>query len=895
MKKNSSLPNIKLHYEGSNTPYSTNYNLQTTFFTDKLSYYRNLSNEKTSNINTSNGTPVLSENTSFPKKKLFSSENLFYLQNPKLTYKIFGKNYYNVYEEIKTKKSTPSSNKNIFKKTKNFSPDAMKEFYTKYQKFKIHNRKNPMEINTPSLAFIKSSEKEKVIPNPIGLISRSHLNKCKLNLSNQKVGDNYMKALSSSLHYSSNINELLLSSNRLTQYGVSALFSSIVSNPQLQSKLLKINISKNSIGDMGTKNLITFLCHEDCNVEELNIESCELSDININEICNAIKGNINVKLVYFNIGNNGLSDAVVKNLKEMIEKNHTLQNLILSHNCFHNRSGAIIINTIKSLYYLKMFDISWNNIGDNLIKEPLFEEMCQGDTDPKRKYRNFELNETKHTMIYNFRKNPYDPNNTESNQKNKGKAPKSKSVDQKNNPKIIKTKIKIKIPQREVSLFAKELGEYFQNKSLSLIHLDISHNNIPYQDCEFLANTVKDNHTILGVHLDGNEMRINSLGFIYPMKEELKEESYYSKCHLFYNIEDNKAVYKSKIDNVRKIRNQNNCWICEGWREIEFTYIPKDEKILKEAEFTIVKIHFDFDNWNHYDMICNGRLFSTVRMCPPGTIYYFITVDTIPVEAYKEDTTWLDKKNEIHYVFDDEYFDELHNLKQRQYYTNTQNDSEASNDENLNLLSKYDKNINVHILGKKVIEKNENVIDDTFRPKLKFCEPRPIRQFNRFVKPRTPWTFPVSIWAKYDYSYEGDSDDYLHQCFEHDFKRCQFEKDFKDEESLDILKKELWKHYRNIVDCYKNLSSFSGFSVWQISQNVLTDWINKCPNLCDKKYDINNVYLVQTGICANNLDKEERVKNNNKNLSDNLVRHQFLALLVKVPKDKYIRSKLFFN
>ena len=75
MKKNPSLPNIKLHYEGSNIPYSTNYNFQTTFFTDKLSYYRSLSNEKTSNINTSNGTPVLSEN--FLKKNYFLQKIYF--------------------------------------------------------------------------------------------------------------------------------------------------------------------------------------------------------------------------------------------------------------------------------------------------------------------------------------------------------------------------------------------------------------------------------------------------------------------------------------------------------------------------------------------------------------------------------------------------------------------------------------------------------------------------------------------------------------------------------------------------------------------------------------------------------------------------------------------------
>ena len=76
--------------------------------------------------------------------------------------------------------------------------------------------------------------------------------------------------------------------------------------------------------------------------------------------------------------------------------------------------------------------------------------------------------------------------------------------------------------------------------------------------------------------------------------------------------------------------------------------------------------------------------------------------------------------------------------------------------------------------------------------------------------------------------------------------------------------------------------------MWQITQNNLSDFIYKCPNLCDKKYDINNIYLQQKVVVGNLLDKEEK-KKKNKNLSENnIVRHQFMNLLVKTAKDKYI-------
>lgn len=69
---------------------------------------------------------------------------------------------------------------------------------------------------------------------------------------------------------------------------------------------------------------------------------------------------------------------------------------------------------------------------------------------------------------------------------------------------------------------------------------------------------------------------------------------------------------------------------------------------------------------------------------------------------------------------------------------------------------------------------------------------------------------------------------------------------------------------------------------------MLTEFSNGCPGLLDKSYDINGVYLQERTVKANPLDKDERTKNKNKNIPDNIIRHQFLSLLVKVAKDKYI-------
>ena len=54
---------------------------------------------------------------------------------------------------------------------------------------------------------------------------------------------------------------------------------------------------------------------------------------------------------------------------------------------------------------------------------------------------------------------------------------------------------------------------------------------------------------------------------------------------------------------------------------------------------------------------------------------------------------------------------------------------------------------------------------------MKYCEPRPERTFNKFIKPRSPWIFPISIWASFDYKYEDEPETLIDEVFNNDFSR----------------------------------------------------------------------------------------------------------------------------
>lgn len=82
---------------------------------------------------------------------------------------------------------------------------------------------------------------------------------------------------------------------------------------------------------------------------------------------------------------------------------------------------------------------------------------------------------------------------------------------------------------------------------------------------------------------------------------------------------------------------------------------------------------------------------------------------------------------------------------------------------------------------------------------LKYCEARPERKLNKFIKPRTPWSYPISIWASfYDLKLEGESEDYISEVFEHDFNRCQMNNFIKNDEMTNDIKRILKFNFKKM-------------------------------------------------------------------------------------------------
>jgi len=408
---------------------------------------------------------------------------------------------------------------------------------------------------------------------------------------------------------------------------------------------------------LGINKITTYINSSECNLEDLNLEGNSLGDDNINKLCDAINNSLSHKINSLNISRNLITDEACFNIANLLQRCPQLKILMISWNHIKNFGASLIINKLKKNLEMKVFDISWNSIGTNLNNEPQIEDILIKGAPPKVDYLNFEINEFRSTNMMNFRKELIPPKDTGKKDAPPSKAKENLKGANNSNP------IPSVVTYKAITPFAKELGEYFKEINAELVHLDISHNNINYEDAEYLSKECRSNHKILGIHVDGNEMNIDELGFIHPMKKVSKVPNYFANSQIYYNINRDQNKVKTNNDKIRKIRAKNNCWICEGWREITFTY--RAEK-MKEPEKQFVKIHFSFENWKPYDTIYFDKTFKVVRMCPPGDILYFFTVNKKPVDDYGGNTYHL--RDPIVYAFNDEYLKEFNENELKNNY-----------------------------------------------------------------------------------------------------------------------------------------------------------------------------------------------------------------------------------
>ncbi|OMJ69451.1 hypothetical protein SteCoe_32825 [Stentor coeruleus] len=310
-----------------------------------------------------------------------------------------------------------------------------------------------------------------------------------------------------------------------------------------------------------------------------------------------------------------------------------------------------------------------------------------------------------------------------------------------------------------------------------LLHIDLSYNNLTYKECENLAELIKDNHNVLGLHMTGNEGFVDAKGFIHP---STASNGAIQQGHFFDRILD-----KSKY--IKKHQHQNNCWICEKWIEMTFEWKTGD------SNYEAKNVHLNCDKWTATPMKKQKNdVWTVTRVVPQGQIMFYFS---------NHMTAFISKS--------------YPNLTLQISIPPCQPYKEISI---------------VNYCKAKGQECNPKDLFDT-KARVNFENPSSSLEYEKI-----PWSIPISIFS----TYLLDTPELKTECFEFDWVNTKLANLIKDEIVRDELKNFLRTKYDPLLDAYKTLSALSGSEVFAIGSNAFNEFLGQC-KILDNTFTLSDV------------------------------------------------------
>lgn len=119
---------------------------------------------------------------------------------------------------------------------------------------------------------------------------------------------------------------------------------------------------------------------------------------------------------------------------------------------------------------------------------------------------------------------------------------------------------------RESHEAARAFGEALADHQ-HLLHLDLSHNNLDSVDCSLIGNGLRSNHTLVGLHMSGNQGQVDPRGFIEDGAAHPGGEQGVHKQVMTRIVGFNPGLTQDWAPVP-----DHSCWICEKWSEHQFLW-----------------------------------------------------------------------------------------------------------------------------------------------------------------------------------------------------------------------------------------------------------------------------------------------------------------------------------
>lgn len=555
------------------------------------------------------------------------------------------------------------------------------------------------------------------------------------------------------------------------QYGMGDLYAEAFSEAMFVVKNVEtLNLKDNRLSDSGAAKILNKLISK--NIKRIILSDNRISSQSISCMVKILTGS-DSRVKVLELENTHLSEKSVVALCRILTENKILVKLSLAKNNIGEASAGGLAEMLKYNQTLKYLDLHWNTLGNGGAIE-VFEGLAQNDG-----LEHLDLSW----------------NNLG---RNDGLA--------------------------TAKAIARTMG---MNQFLK--HLDLSHNYIKEKECEVIGEGLKDNHHILGLHMQGNDCTVDAKGYIVPLEYVNKTE----QAHLHKRL-INKSKFKQ--NQVQK----DNCWICEKWVEVAFTWKPEVSGAAKELP---IYIHLDFDSFKPTLLDTTKDHFSVTRMVPPGLIRFFFSADSDLMVSQEYNTKVLENSLRIE-------------------FPGQNNEKSYLNIGKVNLI---------------FIETEEW---DSDGPNVKPRNEARIKEWTEVQVCRIPWDFNQSSFKDYRF----DTDEVLARCCDFDFYISNIKDIIPDVKVREEVKGILVAHYRLLTEAFKQLSAISGIELFAISKNVLNEFLRKC-GILSNEFTVNDAGIIW------NLSNAPQSKGEVFNAGNGLCRYEFAEFMTRLAIDRFYKTK----
>ncbi|XP_050956999.1 ribonuclease inhibitor [Labeo rohita] len=149
----------------------------------------------------------------------------------------------------------------------------------------------------------------------------------------------------------------------MTDEGCSAVTSALKSNP---SHLRELNLSWNTLGDSGVKNLSDLLMNTQFKLEKLLLCDCSITEKQCLILTSALKSNPS-HLRELDLSWNQIKNTGVNHLCDVLKDSHCKLERLSLHSCGITDVSSLTqsLTNTKALQFLKELDLNNNKIGDS--------------------------------------------------------------------------------------------------------------------------------------------------------------------------------------------------------------------------------------------------------------------------------------------------------------------------------------------------------------------------------------------------------------------------------------------------------------------------------------------------------------------------------------------------